>query len=131
MTMSDGSQGALTTTEILSTASLSRDWRRAVLGAPVPTGSITFDLTLPTGIYWDTKVPRNGGICVEYRQVINMVCTIATGVKMRMGESGECVFNVEADDEDLGGEKLDKLRGLVVGLGEWKKGGGDEGWVVV
>jgi len=48
-----------------------------------------------------------------------------------MGERGECVFNVEADDEDLGNEKLDKLRGLLVGLGEWKKGGGEEGWVVV
>jgi len=64
MTMSDGSQSAPTNTETLNTAPLSRDWRRAVLGAPVPTGSITFDLTLPTGIYWTTKVPRNGGICV-------------------------------------------------------------------
>ncbi|PMD64645.1 uncharacterized protein K444DRAFT_491862, partial [Hyaloscypha bicolor E] len=98
---------------------LSLAWRQAVIKAP-PMRDLVFDLPLPlpsstptsspettstSGVqgglqklYWVTAVPREGGLAVPTRDVMTLIVTIATGIRMRVG--GDVRFGLVFDGRE-------------------------------
>jgi hypothetical protein len=76
--------------EYLNIQRLNAAWRQAVKNA-TPFPQVTFDLTLPKEesgsafqkVYWDISIPQEGGFAVRTQDVMTMVITLATGIKMR------------------------------------------------
>jgi hypothetical protein len=82
--------------QYLNIQPLSLEWRQALINI-TPITHLILDLTLPRPlppssssgelefqkIYWDTGIPSEGGTAVLTRDVMTMVLTIATGMRMR------------------------------------------------
>jgi hypothetical protein len=91
--------------EYLNIQPLSLAWRQAVIKAP-PISQLTFDLTLPKHegdeifekVYWDTGMPREGGLAVRTQDVMTLAITIATGTRMRA--DGVLKFGVAYDETE-------------------------------
>ena len=95
---------------------LSRQWRQAITEAP-PIAHLIFDLSLPRPegeedfekVYWDTRVPEEGGSAVKTRDVMTLVITIATEMRMRV--EGNVKFEVSYEDSEGVSGKAIKLLG--------------------
>ncbi|KAH8786242.1 hypothetical protein BGZ57DRAFT_818281 [Hyaloscypha finlandica] len=74
-------------------------------------------------LYWDTAVPREGGLAVRTRDVITLIVTIATGIRMRV--DGEVRFGLVFDGrEGVTGHAMKLLKKqLGVLEKDYKKGG--------
>jgi hypothetical protein len=74
-------------------------------------------------LYWDTAVPREGGLAVHTRDVITLIVTIATGIRMRV--DGEVRFGLVFDGrEGVIGHAMKLLKKQLGALEkEYKKGG--------
>jgi len=97
--------------QYLNIQPLSLEWRRALTNI-APITHLIFDLTLPRPlppssssgglkfqkIYWDTGIPSEGGTAVLSRDVMTMVLTIATGMRMRA--DGVLKFEVVYDQSE-------------------------------
>ena len=93
--------------EYLNLQPLSRRWRQELIKiTPIPT--LIFDLTLPnegeennhtfTKVYWDTAMPQEDSIGIHTRDVMTLVITIAT--EMRMRTNGDVLFEVIYNDTE-------------------------------
>jgi hypothetical protein len=116
---SDGSVCGTSNHEYLDIRPLSLAWRQAVTKVP-PISHITFDLTLPRPVedekstsgefqkvYWDTAVPKEGGLAVGTQDVMTLAITLATGTRMRA--DGILKFRITYDETEgasLRGVKL-------------------------
>jgi hypothetical protein len=100
-----------TSNQYLNIQPLSLKWRQALPNI-APITHLIFDLTLPRPlppssssgglefqkIYWDTRIPSEGGLAVLVRDVTTMVVTIATGMRMRA--DGVLKFDVVYDQSE-------------------------------
>jgi hypothetical protein len=76
-----------------------------VIKAP-PISQLTFDLALPKQegdetfekVYWETAMPRAGGLAVRTQDVMTLAITIATGTRMRA--DGVLRFGVAYDETE-------------------------------
>ncbi|PKX95328.1 uncharacterized protein P174DRAFT_403998 [Aspergillus novofumigatus IBT 16806] len=83
--------------ELLDIQPVSRAWRQAIMNAP-PFSHLIFDLTLPKEtenckdtfqkVHWDTYIPEENSLGVPLRDVMTLVRTIATEMKMRAKGDG-------------------------------------------
>jgi hypothetical protein len=98
---SNGSVCGTSNNEYLNIQPLSLAWRQAVIKAP-PISQLTFDLALPKHkgekVYWDTALPREGGLAVRTQDVMTLAITIATGTRMRA--DGVLKFGVTYDETE-------------------------------
>ncbi len=97
--------------QYLNIQPLSLKWRQALTNT-APITHLIFDLTLPhplppsssaggfefQKIYWDTGIPSEGGLVVLVRDVMTIVNTIATGMRMRA--DGVLKFEVVYDQSE-------------------------------
>jgi hypothetical protein len=127
--MGDGPKGQPTNNEYLNITPLSQTWRHTMANA-APRAKVVFDIRLPviseeTGqkIYWETSLPRDGGLAVRVQKVMTMAITIATGVRMRV--QGACRFEVSYCDEgqDWRGDEMKKFQRQLIQLAETKTEG--------
>jgi hypothetical protein len=74
-------------------------------------------------LYWVTAVPREGGLAVPTRDVMKLIVTIATGIRMRVG--GDVRFGLVFDGrEGVTGRAMKLLKKQLGALEkEYKKGG--------
>lgn len=140
MRMGDGSKGQPTNNEYLNIAPLSQAWRNAMANA-APRAEIVFDIRLPAiseengqKVYWDTSLPRDGGLAVHMQKVMTIAIIIATGVRMRV--QGACRFGVSYHDEgqDWRGDEMKRFQRQLIKLAETKTEGEvcDDGeWVKI
>ncbi|EEA21204.1 conserved hypothetical protein [Talaromyces marneffei ATCC 18224] len=93
--------------EYLNLQPLSKSWRQELIKiTPIP--ELIFDLTLPnegkennhtfTKVYWDTAMPQEDSIGIHTRDVMTLVITIATEIRMRT--NGDVSFEVIYDDTE-------------------------------
>ena len=93
--------------EYLDIRPLSKAWRQALTKVP-PISQLTFDLALPKedekskgsfqNVYWDTAMPQEVSLGVHARDVMTLVITIATEIRMRA--DGDVRFEVAYDDTE-------------------------------
>jgi hypothetical protein len=115
--------------EYLDIRPLSVLWRQAVREA-APISDVTFDLSMPKGdkgtklaekVYWDISMPQ-GGIGVISREVMSMVITLATGIRMRVG--GDLRFGIIYDERDgMPSPKIARLESQLLALAKYKAPG--------
>jgi hypothetical protein len=74
-------------------------------------------------LYWDTAGPREGGLAVRTRDVMTLIVTIATGIRMRV--DGEVRFGLVFDGrEGVMGRAMKTLKKQLGALEkEYKRGG--------
>lgn len=107
--MGDGTICGPSNYEYLNIRPLSAAWRLAMNQAAsnlTPISDVMFDVTLPKGgesngsgfqkVYWETtSIPPEGGIAVYTQDVMTLVITLATAVRMR--SSGEVRLGLTYD----------------------------------
>jgi hypothetical protein len=112
----DGSVCGMSNHEYLDLRPLGIIWRRAVAGV-APISRLTFELTLPqnventdsfTKVYWDTALPRQGGLVVLAQRIMTLVITLATATRIRA--KGDVQFEVLYDRAE--GISLKAMSGL-------------------
>ena len=113
--------------EHLDIRALSKAWRQAVAKVE-PISDLTFDLTLPKGdestgtfqkVYWEVATPNRWCLAVLTRDVMNIVITIATEMRMRVG--GELRLGLIYDETERGtNKKMKILEKQLLALAEYK-----------
>jgi hypothetical protein len=84
---------------------------------------VAFQKDEPPKIYWDIKVPREGGLVLSTKDVMMMIITIATGVRMRV--DGEVRFRlVFSESEGISELAMTLLRKQLAALEKDYKNGG-------
>jgi hypothetical protein len=125
--MEDGSEGQPSNSEYLNIAPLSQAWRHAMANT-VPRAEVVFDIRLPViseesdpKIYWDTNLPRDGGLAVPMQKVLTMALTIAIAVRMRV--KGVCRFGVcyHGKDQGWNDDEMRRFQKYLTKLGESQK----------
>lgn len=114
---------------------LSKAWRQALVKVP-PISQLTFDLTLPKvdeqnkgsfrHVHWDTAMPKDASHGIIARDVMTLVTTIATGVRMRV--DGDVRFEVIYDETDgVSLKAMTRLKKQLLVLAETKVVGAKDG----
>lgn len=113
--------------EWLNILPLSKAWRQAVTkAAPIP--QVTFDLTLPKRdentstfqpVYWETSMPEEGGLGLVTRDVMTLVITLATGMRMRA--NGDLRFELIYNKSDgVRTKAMESLKKQLLALAQYK-----------
>ena len=123
--------------EYLDIRPLSLAWRQAWTKL-APISNVTFDLGLPNGtestetvqkVYWDTSIPDQGGLAVFTQDVMTLVNTLATEMRMRAG--GDLQFQIiYLESEGVGERPMKLLRKQLAALAVYespRKEDGDAG----
>jgi len=124
--------------EQLNLRELGLAWRRA-LASIDPLQNVVFELALPevtpdsgrsrgaaAEIYWMHKMPRGGCLYVEPHQVIRLITTLATALRMR--SDGDVRFDVKYIKGEGDARLMQLLRRQLFALAECNSSIGDGEW---